>query len=459
MIALDEAARVAKARELAETLPARGVRSVGMTVVDNAGVARVKTVPLALLERAVRFGIGLSPVFGVMMVNDHVTTSPEVGGPAGDLRLMLDPDSLRVLAAQPGFAWAPADQFTQDGEPFGNCQRSFLKRMVERAAAAGFELSVGCEIEWFHGREDEEGRVAYGHRGPAYSMSALAQTSDFVNDLIGAFDQEQAGVDQFHPEYALGQMEISLAHRPPVAAADLNVLVRQTIRSVAAQHGWQASFSPTVIPGEVGNGGHIHYSLNREGRNLFAGGQGPYGMTDEAEAFMAGVLEHLPALLAVGCPSMASYLRLVPSAWAGVYQIWGKENREAAVRFVTGMVGQRETSANCEVKCFDSSANTYLVTGALIAAGLDGVKRSLRLPPEFPDDPASHPEEELEQRGVKRLPTSLADSLDRLDADGVIKEAMGSMLFGAFTAVRRAEMEFFSDMDPDAVAAAHRWRY
>jgi len=459
MIALDEAARVAKARELTEMLPARGVRSVGMSVVDNAGVARVKTVPLPLLERAVRFGIGLSPVFGVMMVNDHITSSPEVGGPAGDLRLMLDPEALRVLPAQPGWAWAPADQFTQDGEPFGNCQRSFLKRMVDRAAAAGFELSVGCEIEWFHGREEDDGRIVYGHRGPAYSLSALAQTSDFVNDLIGVFDQEQAGVDQFHPEYALGQMEISLAHRPPVAAADLNVLVRQTIRSVAANHGWQASFSPTVIPGQVGNGGHIHYSLNRDGRNLFAGGQGPYGMTDEAEAFMAGVLEHLPALLAVGCPSVVSYLRLVPSAWAGVYQIWGKENREAAVRFVTGMIGQRETSANCEVKCFDSSANTYLATGSLIAAGLDGVKRSLRLPAEFPDDPASHPEEELAQKGVKRLPASLGDALDRLEADGVIKEAMGSMLFGAFTAVRRAEFEFFGEMDPDAVAAAHRWRY
>ena len=119
----------------------------------------------------------------------------------------------------------------------------------------------------------------------------------------------------------------------------------------------------------------------------------------------------------------------------------------------------RDTSANCEVKCFDSSANQYLVMGALIAAGLDGVKRNLRLPAEFPDDPASHPEDELAEKGVKRLPMSLGDSLERLEADAVLKEAMGSMLFGAFAAVRRAELEFFAEMDPDAVAAAHRWRY
>jgi glutamine synthetase len=149
----------------------------------------------------------------------------------------------------------------------------------------------------------------------------------------------------------------------------------------------------------------------------------------------------------------------VPSSWAGVFQVWGKENREAAVRFVTGMIGQRDTSANCEVKCFDSSANPYLAIGALVAAGLDGVKRNLRLPPEFPDDPASHSDEELAERGAKRLPTSLGESLERVEANDVIKEAMGSMLFGAFTSVRRAEWEFFGEMEPDAVAAAHRWRY
>jgi len=451
--------RAARAREIRETLAARGIRAVAITIVDNAGVTRVKTVPLSVLERAARWGIGLSPVFDVFLVNDAITASSSVGGPTGDLRLMLDPEAARVLAAQPGWAWAPADQYTQDGEVFASCQRSFLRRMVERAGAAGLELRVGCEVEWFLGREEHDGVLAAAHRGPAYSAAVLAELSDYSRDLIAAFEDEDEGVDQFHPEYAEGQLEISLPHRDPVAAADLSVLVHQTIRAVSGRHGWRASFSPTVVPGRVGNGGHVHFSLWRDEANLFAGGEGPYGMTAEAEAFVAGILAELPALAAVGCPSVASYLRLQPSHWAGVYACWGGENREAAIRFVTGMVGSEAAAANCEVKCFDQSANPYLVLGAVIACGLDGVARGLELPPEFPDDPAGHPDDELASLGIGRLPASLAESLRHLEGSESIQEAFGPVLFDAFIAVRRAELEAFGGLDSEAIAAAHRWRY
>jgi glutamine synthetase len=459
MTPAEQMARAARARELAETLPARGVRSVAITMVDNAGVTRVKTFPISLLERSVRAGIGLSPVFDVFLLNDHITASDEVGGPTGDHRLMVDPNAIRVLAAQPGWAWGPCDRLTQEGEVAPICQRSFLRRMVERATAKGLDLSVGCEIEWFLGREDEDGRLVASHYGPAYSAIVLAQLSEFVSDLIAAFEEEGVGVDQFHPEYSNGQLEISLRHRDPVSAADLMVLARQTIRGVSARHGWRASFSPVVVPGEVGNGGHWHFSAWRDGRNLFAVGDGPYGMTEEAQSFVAGILAELPALLAIGSPSVASYLRLVPSHWAGVYQVWGRENREAAVRIVTGIVGTRDASSNCEVKTFDLSANPYLAIGALIAAGLAGLEQGMKLPLEFPDDPAGHPPEELEERGVRRLPASLGESIAHLEKSDVLREAMGSTLYGAFLAVRRAEMEAFEGQDPEAIAAAHRWRY
>jgi glutamine synthetase len=459
MTPAEELARAAKARELAETLPARGVRSLAVTMVDNTGVTRVKTVPISLLERSIRSGIGLSPVFDVFLVNDHITASDEVGGPTGDHRLMVDPNAIRVLAAQPGWAWGPADRLTQEGEVAPICQRSFLRRMVDRATAKGLDLSVGCEIEWFAGREEEDGRLVPAHRGPAYSAIVLAQLSDFVTDLVDAFEEEGVGVDQFHPEYATGQLEISLRHRNPVEAADLMVLARQTIRGVSARHNWQASFSPVVIPGEVGNGGHVHFSAWRDGQNLFAVGDGPYGMTAEAQSFVAGILAELPALLAIGSPSVASYLRLVPSHWAGVYQVWGRENREAAVRLVTGIVGTRDTSSNCEVKTFDLSANPYLAIGALIATGLAGLEQGMQLPPEFPDDPADHPPEELEELGVRRLPVSLSEAVAHLEKSDVLREAMGSTLYGAFLAVRKAEIEAFEGQDPDTIAAAHRWRY
>src|SRR5207302_1827400 len=239
----------------------------------------------------------------------------------------------------------------------------FAKRMAARAADVGVELRMAFELEWFqaHAGSEVERPV---HTGPAYGLPVLATMSDFARDLITALEDEGMGVEQFHPEYAMGQLEVSVAPTDPVGAADRTVLVRQTIRGVAARHGMRPSFSPVVIAGHVGNGGHVHFSLWRDGQNLFAGGDGPHGMTHAGEAFVAGVLDQLPALVAIGSPSVPSYLRLIPSHWAGAFACWGRENREAAVRFVTGMVGTRDTAANTEVKCFDQSANPYLLAGA-----------------------------------------------------------------------------------------------
>jgi len=151
------------------------------------------------------------------------------------------------------------------------------------------------------------------------------------------------------------------------------VLVRQTIRAVSASFGFQASFAPSVVAGAVGNGGHVHLSVWRDGQNLLAGGPGRHGLSDDGEAFAGGILAALPALTAVGAPSVASYLRLVPSHWAGAYHCWGLENREAALRLVTGSAGEQDVRANLEVKCFDLAANPYLAAGSVIAAGLAGL--------------------------------------------------------------------------------------
>lgn len=129
-------------------------------------------------------------------------------------------------------------------------------------------------------------------------------------------DEQGLAVLQLHPEYAPGQFEVSLAPEGPLGAADTTVLARQTIRAVGARHGLRTSYAPAIEPGSVGNGGHLHLSLWRGGRNLGQGGPGRYGLTGEAESFLAGVLAELPALLALGAPSPASYLRLVPQQWA-----------------------------------------------------------------------------------------------------------------------------------------------
>ncbi|MFH8370042.1 glutamine synthetase [Streptomyces sp. NPDC018031] len=440
-----------RARQEIGRLVAAGVHGAALTWVDNAGLTRVKAVPTARLADVVSDGVGMSPVFDVYLVDDSMTSSGEIGGPDGDLRLFPDLTRLTLLAAQPGWAWAPVDRYDQRGAPHPVCQRQFARRMAERARQRGLELRMGFETEWVVTRADSR-ELSYPTTGPAYGMARIVELSDYLAGLLEALHAQHVEVLQLHPEYAPGQFEVSVAPAGPVAAADLSVLVRETVRAVSGRHGLAAAFGPVVEPGVVGNGGHLHLSLWQRDRNLCQGGDGPYGMTATCEAFLAGVLRELPALLAVGAPSPASYLRLVPSRWAGAFQCWGLENREAALRFISGPP-QAPQAANAEVKCFDAAANPYLAVGAVIAAGLAGVDAGLRLPAPVAGDPAGSAEP------PPRLPDSLGAALRHFEESAVLREALGDPLWDSVAAVRRAECELFDGAAPEAVAAATRRRY
>jgi glutamine synthetase len=219
------------------------------------------------------------------------------------------------------------------------------------------------------------------------------------------------------------------------------------------------SFAPKVLADGVGNGGHVHLSLWRNERNLFANGDGPCGLTREAAEFTGGILRRLPALLAVGAPSAGSCLRLVPSHWAGAFVAWGPENREAALRLVTGPAGSRSWAANLEVKCFDQSANPYLAMAGLIFAGLSGMDEQAELPDPVDVDPATLSEEERAKREITALPGSLTEAADAFLADERLCAGFGVPLATTIADLRRAEAEHFADASPEEIAAAQRWVY
>ncbi|MEV6303184.1 glutamine synthetase family protein [Actinoplanes sp. NPDC051861] len=417
----------------------RGVRAVILSYVDTAGINRVKTVPVNRLDDAVRWGVGISPVFDVFLSDDSVTGTDRLGGPDGDLRMRPDMDRLVVLAAQPGWAWAPADRFTQDGEPWVADQRGFARRAVERAAAEGVSFRMAIEVEWVVDPPEPTFASAYG-------MSRLVEFSDYARDILVALEEQGVQVEQLHPEYSAGQFEVSVAAADPVAAADDSVLVRQTIRAVSRRHGLRVSFSPCPVFETVGNGGHVHLSAWRGGVNLFEG----FPERDGGYA-AAGILHHLPALLALGTPSPAGYLRLVPSRWAGAFACWGVETRETALRFVPGTSGL-SGAANLEVKCFDLAANPYLLLGGLVAAAMSGLSARRPLPPPVTGDPVLLPD-------APRLPTSLDAAVEEFAGDAVLRAALGSVLFDAVVAVRRAEAARFKGVADEEVAEALRWVY
>jgi glutamine synthetase len=441
-----------------EELHDAGVRAVALVLVDNAGIARMKCVPIDGLARAAERGIGWSSVWGLALSDDSFAHEPGLYSPTGDVRLRADLDAAALLGCSPGWAWAPIDHHEQTGEPWAGCQRTFLRRMVERGCGQGIELQVAWELEWTIGDDGPDGFEAL-HDGPGYGAATFGQTGDVMLELFDALDASGLEVEQIHPEYSDGQMELSLAVREPLRACDESVLARHVVRTVADQAGWRASFSPRVVAGSVGNGAHIHFSVWRDGENQLAGGEGPEGLRPAGEAFLAGVLEHLPALTALGAPVGVSYERLQPSHWAGAYACWGNENREAALR-LEGTGGQAAARrANVEWKSVDCAANPYLVAGAVLAAGLDGLARARTLPPAVSADPAELSEEERAATGIVRLPETLADAAEAFAASAVLRQAMGEFLHDCVAAVRRAEAAATSGLGEEALVERYRWRF
>jgi glutamine synthetase len=238
-----------------------------------------------------------------------------------------------------------------------------------------------------------------------------------------------------------------VAPKDPVAAADDAVLVRHTIRSRSLAHGWRATFAPSIDPDGAGSGAHLHLSVHNRNGSLMSGGDGPLGLHVRGEAFLAGVLRELPALVAIGAGHPVSFLRLQPSRWAGIWQAWGHETRETALRLITGR------SPNAELKCFDATANPYLLVGSVLAAGLAGVNADLRLPAPVKGDPATG------DGSVPRLPTSAEEAAAALEASSVLAAALGPELHDAILTVRRSEAERCAALDPVTLTSAVRWRW
>lgn len=455
---LGDQRRAVPAGQLATRLAADGVELVAATFIDNAGISRVKGVPTEQLAEAAVWGVGFSPVSDVYVLDDSFTSSASAGGPVGDLRLIPDLAQLTELAAQSGWAWAPVDRFAQDGAPHPQCQRHVVRRLVGRLADHGLTVQCAFEIEWMLSASAGDDFVP-ATVAPAYGANRMVELSDYCVDLARALREEGLGVRQLHPEYALGQFEVSITATDPLTAADHNVLARQTIRAIGEHYGLRTTFSPCAVVGGVGNGMHAHFSLWHGDRNEAAGGNGPHGMTSTAASFLAGVLADLPAMLAVTAPSVASYYRLQPLHWSAPFRCWGAENREAAVRTISGPTGQRKASANAELKTIDASASPYLAIAAILAAGLDGLDRGLALPVEVSVDPGTLSDSDLAERGIDRLPVDLPSAIDRFEQSDVMIEWLGRELHETLVAVRRAEIALFADASDDEIISATRWRH
>jgi len=437
--------------------------------VDHGGVVRGKSTSRVSLEQRMVTGIGLTLAMQAMNMLDEL--QPVEGmGPVGEVRIVPDPATYVDLPYAPGAAAMLSDLVRLDGEPWEACPRSFLKDAVAAAAAEGLALRAAFEPEFLLAHRetdpDGEGRLVPIDESLCFSSTGFAMAHDFAIDFARALETQGMVVELYHPELGHGQQELSIRHVPALAAADQQVWYRETARGVAWRQGLWASLAPKPLADQAGNGAHCHFSAWDVGpdggpgeRNRFFDADDRYGLSELAYHFIAGILAHLPALVALTCGSVNSYRRLQPQHWSSAFVCYGNDNREAALRIPSPMWGHAEASANLELKPSDSSGNPYLALGGLIHAGLDGVRR--RLDPGEPVnvDPATMSERERRRQGVARLPTSLGAALDALEGDELLMEALGPLRRDAYLAVKRSEVASFAAHDAAYECFQHALRF
>ena len=433
------------------------VRLVRFLYCDPSGVIRGKNVHIDHLAGRMREGVGLTRAQNAINMLEQLVYV-EGMEPVGEVRLVPDPATYSRLPWVPRTASLICDQLDHDGLDWGCCPRSFLKRVIETAAGRGIRVRAAFENE-FYLAEMRDGRPIPFGNGPVYSSAGMDRAAVVMNDIVDALEVQGIDVEQAINEYGPGQQEIAVHYGEALAAADTQLKFRDTVRGVAENgHGLVASFAAKPFGDGIGSGAHIHFSLwSPDGSTnlLYDSEAGDRLLSTTGRQFVAGLLDHLPALVGLTCPSYNSYERLAPNAWAGATVSWGPDNRECAVRVASPFWGREAESTNVELKACDPSCNPYLALGGLILAGLDGIERGLEPPEPALTNPARMSDAERERHGIRPLPASLRDALVHLQADPVLFFALGDLLGRCLIATRGAEVEAFEKMSPDDARAAH----
>ncbi len=437
---------------LKKSLIAEGVEYVLPSYVDMHGVSKSKMVPIAHFDR--------------MMAGSELCTGAALDGVPQDISdeevaAHPDPSSCMVQPWQPNVAWFASDLWCE-GKPFEPCSRNILRRVLADAADMGYGLNAGMEAEFFVFEEDGEGGYhPVSDRPnldkPAYDVSRLLENMGWLDDLVSAMNDLGWDVYSFDHEDGIGQFEIDFDYTNVMLMADRYVFFRRMAHEIARNYGAFATFMPKPFGNYAGSGAHFNMSIYdlTSGDNLFApNGDDPHGcdLSRIGYNFIAGVLKHLPAILAVVAPTVNSYKRLILKGsnsgftWAPVFVAYGDNNRTNTVRIPKG-------GCRVELRAADSMCNPYLGFALALAAGLEGIREGLDPGAPHTENLYVKSEDELAKLGVGHLPRTLEEALDGFEADPLTRTVFGADMHKAWLDYKRQEwlsyMNHVSDWERD----------
>lgn len=415
--------------EVDAKIKAMNVKYMVASYVDMHGIPKAKIVPVDCLEH--------------MLEGSELFTGAALDGVPQNMSdtevsAVPDPNSLIKVPWREDCAWFSSDLWLE-GQPFEACNRGILKRVLKKAEDMGFIVNCGIEAEFFVLKEDEAGKpVPLSSRTnldkPAYDAARVLDNLDlWLDKTVQTMNDLGWGVYSFDHEDGIGQFELDFDYTNALEMADRFVFLRVMTQEFARENGAFASWMPKPFPNRAGSGAHYNISLadKETGENLFEikGQPDPYNLdlSELGYKFVAGIIEHLPAILAVAAPTVNSYKRLLVKGsasgftWAPTFTSWGNNNRSNTLRVPGG-------GGRVELRAADSACNPYLGLALTIAAGLEGIEKDMTPQPANKINLFEQSEEYRQQQQIKWLPRSLGEAIEAFESDPFSAEVFGELM-------------------------------
>ena len=408
----------------------KGIRYFLVSFVDLFGVMRSKLVPAVAMDGVAKSGAGFA---GFAAWFDMTPADP-------DVLVMADQSTLMQLPWKPEVAWVTGDLYMGGAEVKQN-PRQILKRVIAKADALGFEMKTGVECEYFIISADGQAisDAADRQAKPCYDQQALMRKYDVISEICDCMIALGWKPYQNDHEDANGQFEMNWEYDTALTTADRHAFFKYMVKTIAEKHGLRATFMPKPFSNLTGSGCHVHVSLWKRGKNVFADDKGELGVSELGYHFMGGMLHLAQSLCAVTNPTVNSYKRinapptLSGSTWSPNAISYGGNNRTHMIRIPDG--------GRFELRLADGAANPYLLQAAILAGGLDGISNKR--------DPGKRLDINMYTDGhtaknIKRLPLNLLDALRHLESSIVLKEAFGADVVKSYVSLRTSEWNDYS---------------
>ncbi|MFZ0729411.1 MAG: type III glutamate--ammonia ligase [Methylovirgula sp.] len=400
----------------------RGIKYFLISFTDLFGTQRSKLVPAEAIATMAKTGAGFA----------GFATWLDMTPADADMFVIPDPDSLIQLPWKKEVGWFAGNPW-MDGKEVEHAPRNVLRRTIAAAAAQGFEMKAGVECEFFLIAPGGEGISDPGDRQskPCYDQTALMRRYDVISEICDSMLELGWQPYQNDHEDANGQFEMNWEYATALVTADRHSFFKYMVKSIAEKHGLRATFMPKPFPDLTGNGCHVHVSLWKDGKNVFADPKGELGVSKLGYQFLGGILANAEALSAITNPMVNSYKRInAPVTLSGA--TWSPNTVTYTGNNRTHMVRIPE-EGRFELRLADGSANPYLLHAAVLAAGLDGIKNA--------NDPGKRLDINMYTHGhlvegARKLPLNLLDALRAFERSALYKLAFGTEFMSAYVKLK-----------------------